>query len=333
MADSGRPPLPRWTVPAVAAAVLMIAGGVLAALWWWVDGQQWTDPAQKTTALLDVVKVASGIAVGGGGLFALYLAARRQRTQEKELAHTEEDAAARRVTDLYATSVEQLGSDKAPVRLGGLYALERLAQDNPTQRQTIVNVLCSYLRMPFEPPDNKTPEGDRTAHLAAVQEREVRLTAQRILAAHQRPELPDHWPGVHLDLSGATLVDVNFSDCELYEAKFRETVFTGNSAMFVRTRFTGVASFVDAEFEAQVNFAGATLLGETEFFGASFFDVVDFAGMTTERELVLWSVSVLVDEFGESTWPDGWEPGPLAIERDGRPGSWQQLIKTSESAG
>jgi hypothetical protein len=34
-----------------------------------------------------------------------------------------------------------LGSDKAQVRFGGLYALERLAQNNPTQRQTIVNVL------------------------------------------------------------------------------------------------------------------------------------------------------------------------------------------------
>ena len=28
---------------------------------------------------------------------------------------------------------------------------ERLAQDNAEQRQTIVNVLCAYLRMPYQP--------------------------------------------------------------------------------------------------------------------------------------------------------------------------------------
>jgi hypothetical protein len=51
--------------------------------------------------------------------------------------------ARQRITDLYIKPVEQLGSDKAPVRLGGLYALERLAQGNPDQRQTIVNVPCA----------------------------------------------------------------------------------------------------------------------------------------------------------------------------------------------
>jgi hypothetical protein len=329
-----RPPLPKWTVPAVALAVLAVAGGVLAALWWWVDGQQWTDPAQKTTALLDVVKVASGIAVGGGGLFALYLAARRQRTQELELAHTETDAAARRVTDLYATSVEQLGSDKAPVRLGGLYALERLAQDNPAQRQTIVNVLCAYLRMPFDPPDNKAPEGDRTAHLAAVQEREVRVTAQRILAAHQRPGDPGHWPGLHLDLSGATLVDVNFSDCELYEAKFSGTVFTGSSASFVRTKFTGVVSFRGAEFRAEAFFSEAVFAGQAHFLGATFVGIVNFDDVRVVGSVDLLWVWVPSSEHNcESQWPEGWGLSPVVYSREGKPGRWHRLVQAPESAG
>jgi hypothetical protein len=295
-----RHPLPRWTVPAVAAAVLVIAGGILAALWWWVDGQQWADPANKTTALLDVVKVASGVAVGGGGLFALYLAARRQRTQELELAHTEADATARRVTDLYAKAVEQLGSDKAPVRLGGLYALERLAQDAPAQRQTIVNVLCAYLRMPSA----TGPQGD----LITRQEREVRVTAQRILAAHQRSGDAGHWPGLHLDLSGATLIDANFSDCELYEAKFTGAEFTGGGAMFVRTTFTGVASFSDARFRTVASFDGAVCTGR------------------------LWFAAVASPEYaGLSTWPDGWKANSATVERDGD--QWRRLIRTAESAG
>lgn len=75
--------------------------------------------------------------------------------------------------------------------MAGLYALERLAQDNldrRTLRQTVVDVLCAYLRMPYTLP-GKPPEADadtetRTRHENRVQEREVRLTAQCILARH-----------------------------------------------------------------------------------------------------------------------------------------------------
>jgi hypothetical protein len=103
----------------------------------------------------------------------------------------------------------KLGRDKAPVRLGGLYALERLAQDNPAHRQTIVNVICAYLCMPFSPaaPASKSepgttqalevPAAEAEASTLALgdteigrwqQERQVRLTAQRILAEHLRDD-------------------------------------------------------------------------------------------------------------------------------------------------
>ncbi|MGH3876098.1 MAG: hypothetical protein ACRDSK_03580 [Actinophytocola sp.] len=41
------------------------------------------------------------------------------------------------------------------VGLGGLSALERLAQDSadPALRQTVVNVVCAYLRMPYTEPE------------------------------------------------------------------------------------------------------------------------------------------------------------------------------------
>jgi plasmid stabilization system protein ParE len=51
---------------------------------------------------------------------------------------------------------EQLGSDKALVRLAGLYALERLAQDNPVQRQTVVNVFRTGFDGDIEHPEDST---------------------------------------------------------------------------------------------------------------------------------------------------------------------------------
>ena len=101
---------------------------------------------------IDAIRTGLSAAVGTGGAFALLLAFRRQRSTEVSAVHTITDATERRVTELYAKAADQLGSDKAPVRLAGLYALERLAQDNPSQRQTIVNVICAYLQMPYTPP-------------------------------------------------------------------------------------------------------------------------------------------------------------------------------------
>ncbi len=82
---SVRAPLPRWTVPTVAVVVLVASVIVLAVLWRWIDTLVLPDGEKKATAQLDAIKIAASIAVGGGGLFALYLAARRQRTQELEL--------------------------------------------------------------------------------------------------------------------------------------------------------------------------------------------------------------------------------------------------------
>jgi hypothetical protein len=102
---------------------------------------------------LDAIRTASAITVAAGGAATLLLAARRQWSTEQTLEHqrevaqaTERDAAEQRITELYTRAVDQLGAEDAPVRLGGLHALERLAQNNPSQRQTIVDVIRAYLR-------------------------------------------------------------------------------------------------------------------------------------------------------------------------------------------
>jgi hypothetical protein len=45
------------------------------------------------------------------------------------------------ITDRYSKAVEQLGDDKLDVRLGGIYALERIAIDSRRDHPTIVAVL------------------------------------------------------------------------------------------------------------------------------------------------------------------------------------------------
>src|SRR5690242_16271031 len=50
------------------------------------------------------------------------------------------------ITDRFGKAVEQLGSNTRDVRMGGLYALERIMHGSPADRQTITEVLAAYLR-------------------------------------------------------------------------------------------------------------------------------------------------------------------------------------------
>jgi hypothetical protein len=50
------------------------------------------------------------------------------------------------VTDRYAKAIEQLGSDKLDVRIGGIYALERIARDSARDHPVVMEVLTAFIR-------------------------------------------------------------------------------------------------------------------------------------------------------------------------------------------
>jgi hypothetical protein len=55
------------------------------------------------------------------------------------------------LTERYTRAVEQLGSDKLDVRLGGIYALERIAKDSKRDHPTVVEVLSAFVREHSDP--------------------------------------------------------------------------------------------------------------------------------------------------------------------------------------
>lgn len=228
---------------------------------------------------LDIVRLAGSIVAGTGGAAALLLAARRQRATELDLAQKERsasdaryDATERRVTELYTKAVELLGAEKAAVRLAGLYALERLGQDNQEHRQTIVNVVCAYLRIPFDQAMEEEKSGSATGEL------EVRKAAQSILVSHVRRGILEDsstfWRGMSLDLSGANLIDFDLNGAVLQEVRFTGAVFMGKMTNFAGTNFR-MAYFEDAKFLSSVYFSTA-FDRVTRFSGAEFCERVDF---------------------------------------------------------
>ena len=155
-------PIPAWQWMLAAAAAVVIVAFVVT-MWLLTIASGAKPGTDRANSRLDAVRTGLAAGAGAGAAVGLMLAFRRQHHQEIATDLTDHDATERRITELYTKAVEQLGNDKAPVRLGGLYALERLAQDKPAHRQTIVNVICAYLRMPFSPTDpTSKPEPEAT---------------------------------------------------------------------------------------------------------------------------------------------------------------------------
>jgi hypothetical protein len=216
---------------------------------------------------IELIKTGLAVGAGTGGAVALVLAGRRQWSLEQSADDTRHDATERRITELYTKAADQLGSEKAAVRLAGLYSLERLAQDTPALRQTIVNLLCAYLRMAAE---------DTTE-----QEIEVRRAVQRILARHLRPgddvehPVETFWPGMDLDLTGAVLNLFDLKEAWLNNGEFGGAEFVGRT-WFDGARFDGHAVFGGAQFERSASFAEVRFHGVARFRGAVFGEAADF---------------------------------------------------------
>ncbi|MCX4617950.1 pentapeptide repeat-containing protein [Streptomyces mirabilis] len=241
-----------WPVVPVALLALGLAGLV----GWWIYHYAYDHFAQaaadqkppKPVNINDVLKVTVTVLTLIGAVLAGVYAYRKQRLSEGDA--TRADASHR--ADRYTTAAEQLGHDQAAVRLAGVYALARLADDWAEQRQVCIDVLCAYLRMPYEP--------DPTALGHKAGEREVRHTIIRVIRDHLRdPDASTSWSTYAFDFIGVAFDGGDFS----------------------RSHFLGTVSFVGAEFSGGiVSFVGAEFSGGTVSFGDATFSGGKSTSMT-----------------------------------------------------
>src|SRR5215469_3139230 len=147
--------------------------------------------------------------------------------QRMQLDRTLAEQRTRTLNERFATAAEQLGSDKSAVRIAGVYAMAGLADDWEENRQTCVEVLCAYLRMPYEPdPGDEAPEPERLAFRAS---HEVRRTVIRVISAHLRDHAAKSWQGLNFDFTGAVFDGGDFSFAE----------FSGGTVSFWHAKFPG----------------------------------------------------------------------------------------------
>ncbi|GAA4073062.1 pentapeptide repeat-containing protein [Streptomyces shaanxiensis] len=216
----------RWHLGLHIAVVLVLAVAagitVLGLLWLMLGAPrvQATGPLKPNDAY-DAIKIALAVVAGIGGVVALVVAYRRQHLSEATDVREYDKA----LIERFGAAAEQLGADQPAVRMAGAYAMARLADEWPQERQMCIDVLCGYLRMPHAP----DPPADDQALASWQRERQVRVTVLGLIAAHLRDGAPASWQGHDLDFTGAVLD----------EAGFRGARFTGGDILFVKTLFAG----------------------------------------------------------------------------------------------
>ncbi|WP_440900368.1 pentapeptide repeat-containing protein [Actinosynnema sp.] len=244
----------------VAAIVLSVLATVGAAV-----GLVLLDPGQPKG---EAIKTGGLVGASVVALYALWLNDRRRRVDEAK-HELESDKVA---DERFARAVELLGHDADQVRVGALHALAGLARATPRYRQTVLDVLCAYLRRPFEHPAyEKNP--DDPARWGAARgtdeqelERTVRLTAQGLITDLLPWGLDDPEQRFNLNLSGANVEYLRLEGRRVGRCVMR------------RTRFHGVSRFAGASFSKPALFSGAAFLGRVELRDC------DFAGGLSLQE-------------------------------------------------
>ncbi|MDP9869150.1 MULTISPECIES: pentapeptide repeat-containing protein [Streptosporangium] len=241
-------------------------------------------------------------------------------------------------TESFAAAIAHLGDSSVDVRLGGIYALERIARSSAADRRTIGEILTAFIGTRTRHPHRNAQDAQRTAatpddsvnlslrapdlHAALTvlgRRQSVRgqvLGLDRVvlpkanLASARLQDVDLHFSdltesslvGVDLtraDLTGVRLAGAILPDAVLYQADLRDAVLTGIIAEGIDLRATDLSK---ADLR-NANLCGARL------------DYSDLRGATLSGA-VLTGASLKRVVFDESTvWPDGFEPSSIGPAR------------------
>jgi uncharacterized protein YjbI with pentapeptide repeats len=250
------------------------------------------------------------------------------------------------ITERFTRAIDQLGSRELDVRLGGIYALERIARDSADDHPQVVEVLTAYVRghaawqpaadgderqrIPRLPTDvqaamsvlgRRDPTRDRpeiALDLTNTDLRRLRLLGEQVhlegvqlFGAHLEGAVlvEAHLDGAYLShahLEGASLADVSLDSAELQEAHLDGVLL--NVANLAHADFTG-ASLQGADLTA-ADLTGSTL-SRVNFDGA----VLDGTQLAGAWLIGAQLKGAAVSDVGmrgaiyddATTWPDGFD--------------------------
>jgi uncharacterized protein YjbI with pentapeptide repeats len=233
-----------------------------------------------------LIQVIAGAAIVAG----LYLVWRRMTATEHLAGEALATVREGQLTDRFSRAVQQFGSDKVEIRLGGIYALERIAQESERDHWPVMEVLCAYVREAAawreERPAARlsvdvqavlTVVGRRSRRFETAEHHRINLSRTDLrMADLQKAQLGNallvgcHLEGADLgnatlekaDLRGAFLSETDLVQANLAGADLREAHLEG--AYLVEARLTGAdmaAARLDGAYLGGAHLENADLSG------------------------------------------------------------------------
>jgi uncharacterized protein YjbI with pentapeptide repeats len=235
------------------------------------------------------------IAALGAGLLILAALLQASTARQRHFEQTRADLK-RRTTENFSKAVDQLGNDKIEIRLGGIYALERISTESPDDYRMVMEIITAFIRENAkwndsdrrsigqiecqEGTDFTTPRTDVAAAFGLIGRR---------LETFRRQEIRKGWIinlsytdlrllnfqalnlcGANLSfanltaavLRGSVLTDASLTSASLINADLTNATLAGailNDACLVRARLR--ASYIVGAELRQANLQGADLTG------------------------------------------------------------------------
>ncbi|MFB7373647.1 pentapeptide repeat-containing protein [Streptomyces sp. NPDC056222] len=232
--------------PAVLGVVFVVLPGVV------VDH----DLAGASVAAQDRLKAVNDVratllqVIGGlVVLFGAYATWRQLRVSQDGLRATQEGY----VTDRFSRAVDQLGSDKLDVRIGGLHALWRIAEQSARDREAVISIQAAYLRthLPWPPTGQESPTADVPINqIAPLETRaadaQVALTALGVLCQNRE----ESWVNLSVtdlrraDCDGLWFIEVNLDRACMEAAGLYHANLTQASLVSVNLRHADLTTAI-----------------------------------------------------------------------------------------
>lgn len=249
--------------------------------------QSWLSDVTANEARKTLAQILGGLAI----LTGLYIAWRRVKVTEEG-----------QITERFTRAIDQLGAvdnngiPKIEIRLGGIYALERIANDSKADHWTVMEVLCAYIRENSLVKENLHTE-QFSARISTSLIRPDIQSALTVIGKRKRweEETEDqNLSFVKSDLNGANLAKGNWAKsnlafCILEQAMCQKANFRNSQLIIAKMK----SAFLNG-----AHFEGARLIG--------------VEGLTTGQIKTAYidEKTILPDDIEQALW-DEYEKGTL----------------------
>ena len=211
------------------------------------------------------------------------------------------------ITQRFAQSVDQLGSEQIVVRLGGIYALERIARNSPADAATIGEILSSYIRQHAARPvhggsEDAPLEGGPVPDHLQVRAADVQAALTVLAKGKLQPGVGERLRLMHTDLRRANLWEAQLTGADLEGAHL--------GWAWMRLARLDRADLTDADLR-QADLAGSNLEG-AELVGAwlqgAHLESASLLGANLDHARLDGAVA---DQ--ETRWPEKFDPHRVGV--------------------